>query len=128
MTQDTDQITALNLYALKGPATAFQTAAEALARRVRDESHPGILLYEFYVNADDTSARALVRYRDAAAWIGHHDIAMGWPEMAALRAAATLTDVTFLGQVSPAIRAWLAASTITARIHDGNSLAAGFRR
>ena len=128
MTPHTDQITAFNLYELKGPAATFQTAATALARRVRDQGHPGILLYEFYVNEGDTSARALVRYRDAAAWIGHHDIAMGWPEMAALRAAAALTDVTFLGHVTPAIHAWLAASSITARIHDGNSLTAGFRR
>ncbi len=121
-------LTALNTYAIIGTAGAFTTAIERLAARVEAEGHPGILSYRFFVNETEATARAVIDYHDPAAWIGHHDIAMDWPEMKALHAAARLTDVTFLGPITPEIEAWLGNSTLTARVRHGNRFAAGFQR
>jgi hypothetical protein len=46
------------------------------------------------VNASDRTARGVIDYKDPDAWMGHHDIAMSWPEMTALHAAATLAETT----------------------------------
>lgn len=122
------RLTALNLYRLTAPAAAFTDAATRLAARVRDEGEPGVLTYRFYVSPADGTGRAVVDYASPAAWIGHHDIAMPWPEMLALRASALLEEVTLLGEVTPAIRAWIAASGLTARVSEGFTLASGFDR
>ena len=121
-------LTVLNLYTLNGTADDFRRAATALAARVRAEGEKGIVGYRFYVNEADGTARAVVDYASPQAWIGHHDIAMPWPEMQALHAAARLTESTFLGEVSPEIRDWLGGSTLTARLNSGFAAVAGFRR
>ena len=124
----TPQLTVLNLYRLKASAEAFTDAITALAGRVQREGEQGLLSYRFWVNHADGTARAVIDYATPQAWIGHHDISMGWPEMKALHKVAVLEDVTFLGSLTPEIRAWLAGSGLTAKVHDGFAPAAGFRR
>ncbi|MDK1494791.1 hypothetical protein QN219_33340, partial [Sinorhizobium sp. 7-81] len=46
------------------------------------------------------TARGVIDYKDPDAWIGHHDIAMNWPE----------------------------SSALTARVRAGNLFAGGFQR
>ena len=121
-------LTVLNLYTLNAPAEAFVAAITALAARVQAEGAPGVLSYRFFVNPTDATARAVIDYADPQAWIGHHDLSMTWPEMKALHHAATLSEATFLGDFTPEIQAWLAASRLTARITSGFSSAAGFQR
>lgn len=121
-------LTILNLYTLIGSADDFRAAIERLADRVREEGHPGVLSYRFFVNETVNTARAVIDYENASAWIGHHDIAMGWPEMAGLHGVATLSEVTFLGALTPEIQSWIDNSKLTARIRHGNSFAAGFQR
>jgi len=125
---DAPQLTVLNLYRLKGSAVAFTDAITALASRVEREGERGLLSYRFWVNEADGTARAVIDYATPRAWIGHHDISMSWPEMKALHAVAGLEHVTFLGPLTPEIRAWLAGSGLTATVHDGFAPAAGFRR
>ncbi|HEY6919381.1 MAG TPA: hypothetical protein VI412_08970 [Tabrizicola sp.] len=125
---ETPQLTVLNLYRLKASAETFTAAITALAGRVEREGERGLLSYRFWVNETDGTARAVIDYATPQAWIGHHDISMGWPEMKALHAVAGLEDVTFLGRLTPEIRAWLAKSSLTAKVHDGFVPAAGFRR
>lgn len=121
-------LSVLNLYTLKGTAAEFRAAIEVLADRVRREGHFGVRSYQFYVNDDEKSARAVIDYENAAAWIGHHDIAMAWPEMKGLHAVAALSEVTFLGEMTPEIKSWIDRSTLTAKLNIGNVFAAGFRR
>ncbi|WP_238365611.1 putative quinol monooxygenase [Mesobacterium pallidum] len=121
-------LTVLNRYALLGTAEAFRAAITALATRVEAEGHPGVLGYRFFLDPERGEARAVIDYADDAAWLGHHDIAMGWPEMTALHAAARLDEITFLGAVTPAIRAWIDGSTLTARVTAGYAPVAGFLR
>lgn len=121
-------LTILNLYTLTGSSGEFRATIERLVGRVREEGHPGVLSYRFFVNEAEASARAVIDYENAAAWIGHHDIAMDWPEMAGLHAVARLSEVTFLGVLTPEIQSWIANSQLTAQIRHGNSFAAGFRR
>ncbi len=121
-------LTILNRYRLTGSAEAFEAAIERLATRVEAEGHPGVLSYRFFVNPAEASARAVIDYDSPAAWVGHHNIAMGWPEMAALHAVATLDEVIFLGPLTPEIERWIAGSTLTARIRHGYRFASGFRR
>jgi hypothetical protein len=122
------RLTILNLYRLKRPSEEFEHAVNALAKRVEAEGHPGILSYRFYVNAPENTARAIIEYEGPDAWIGHHEISMGWPEMSAVHAAASLEEVTFFGPVTPEIRDWIESSTLTARIRSGNRFIGGFRR
>lgn len=121
-------LTILNLYELTGSVEEFGLATGRLAARVEHEGHSGVLSYRFFANAAERTARAVIDYRDPTAWIGHHDIAMDWPEMSALHAAARLVEVTFLGPLTPEIKSWIDNSKLTARIQHGNSLAAGFQR
>ncbi|WP_417684211.1 hypothetical protein [Roseibium sp.] len=121
-------LTILNLYRLTLGASEFTRAITALSKRVEREGHPGVLGYRFFVNGHEKTARAVVDYRDANAWIGHHDIAMAWPEMKALHSVASLTDVTFLGDLTPEIQDWIDRSSLKARVHSGNRFAAGFVR
>lgn len=125
---DTPHLTVLNLYRLKESAEAFSDAIAALAARVEREGERGLISYRFWVNEAEGTARAVIDYATPQAWIGHHDTSMSWPEMKALHAVARLEDVTFLGSLTPEIRAWLAGSSLTAKLHDGFALAAGFRR
>jgi hypothetical protein len=121
-------LTVLLTYTLKGSAEEFTSAITRLAERVRRDGHPGLNAYRFFVNERDQSARAVVDYASSEAWVGHHDIAMAWPEMKAMHQAAALTDITFLGDASAEVRQWLSGSSLSARLHDGYQFAAGFRR
>lgn len=122
------QLTVVNRYALKGGAAPFVAAISDLVVRVEAEGERGILSYRFFVNPHGTEARAVIDYATAAAWIGHHEIAMGWPEMRALHSVAELVETTFLGAVTPEIAEWMKGSGLTARLEDGFSAVAGFRR
>jgi hypothetical protein len=121
-------LTVLNTYSLQGSAAEFTVAITALAARVELAGHPGILSYRFFVKADQRLARAVIDYADPAAWIGHHEIAMLWPEMKALHDVATLRHVAFLGPLTDDIHNWLAQSGLQAEIEAGYVAAAGFAR
>jgi hypothetical protein len=123
-----NRLTILNLYELKGTPDDFEIAVRALTRRVEAEVHPNVLSYRFFVNASERTARGVIDYKDPDAWIGHHDIAMNWPEMTALHAAATLAEVIFLGPLTADIQTWIESSALTARIRSGNIFAGGFHR
>jgi hypothetical protein len=120
-----DQIVAVNRYAVTGPAIDFGRAAALLADRVRDQGHPGIISYRFFTAGPVAFGNVL--YADARAWLGHHATAMDWPEMAALRAAARLVDITLLGGVTPDIRDWLDRNGLAAILTVGQ-MAGGFVR
>ncbi len=122
------ELTVLNRYALRDRPEAFAAAAGALAARVGTEGEPGVLSYRFWVDAAAGEARAVIDYATPAAWIGHHESAMGWPEMTALHAAAQLVEVRFLGPVTDGIRDWIAGSGLTAQVLEGAVPVAGFRR
>lgn len=122
------RLTALNHYRLIAPAPNFVAAVAALAARVQAEGEPGVVGYRFHVNADLGEGRAVVDYATPEAWIGHHEIAMPWAEMKALHRVARLEEVTFLGEVTPAIRAWIAGSGLRAQVTEGFEAAAGFLR
>lgn len=124
----TERLTILNLYELKAAPDHFAQAIDALARRVQAEGDPGVLSYRFFVNASEGTARGVIDYSNPAAWIGHHDIAMGWPEMSALHEIATLSEVVFLGPMTGEIQAWIDSSTLSARIRCGYAFAGGFQR
>ena len=122
------QLTVLNLYTLKTTAADFEAAIRLLVARVQKEGHPGVRSYRFFVNAAHSTGRAVIDYETPEAWIGHHDLAMDWPEMKGLHAVAALSEVTFLGPLTPSILDWIATSSLTARLNQGNVFAAGFHR
>jgi hypothetical protein len=115
-------------YRLRGGAQPFENAIMRLAARVERAGHPGVLGYRFFANPEKNEACAVVDYADPAAWIGHHEIAMAWPEMAALHGAAELYEITFLGPVPAEITDWLSRSPISARVETGFRIASGFLR
>ena len=60
--------------------------------------------------------------------MAHHDIAFGWPEMAALHTTARLAEVAIHGPFPDVMRARLERSGLTAAvIHHGPAIA-GFDR
>ena len=126
-----DRVTVINRYALRDRA-AFVAAVTALAARVRVEGHTGVLSYRFYAPEGTgmqlAEGRGVVIYANPAAWVGHHDTAMGWPEMANLRAVAELVEIAIHGPLSDAMANWLDRSGLAARVvHHGLSVA-GFER
>ena len=121
-------LTVLNLYTLTGDPGAARSAFAALAARVEREGHPGIRSYRFFVHDTDPTARAVIDYSCPSAWLGHHDLAMVWPEMRALHGLARLAEATFLGPFTPEMQAWLAKSGLSARLVTGFDPAGGFRR
>jgi hypothetical protein len=122
----TAEVTAVNRYALRDPV-AFRAAVTALAARVRDQGHPGVRSYRFFCPAPDLG-RAVVTYADPAAWVAHHDLAMTWPEMAALRAASDLEEILIFGPLTAAMRDWVGRIGLSDRLcHQGEAVA-GFVR
>lgn len=107
---------AVNDYRLLTGAEAFLSAVAALADRVQREGEPGVLGYRFFADAKGEQGRAVVRYAGPAAWLGHHDLSFGWPEMKALHRVAELERVSLLGKVSGEMRDWIAASGLRAEI------------
>ena len=87
------EVIVVNNYQLRDGA-GFEAAVAALVARVRDKGHPGVRSYRFFRPTPDMG-RAVVTYDGPEAWVGHHDIIMGWPEMAALRRAADLTEIEY---------------------------------
>ncbi|WP_435259417.1 hypothetical protein ACSBLW_06500 [Thioclava sp. FR2] len=107
---------AVNDYRLLRSAEAFLEAVAVLAARVEREGEQGVLGYRFFADAKGENGRAVVRYTGPAAWLGHHDLSFGWPEMKALHGVATLERVSFLGRVSGEMRDWIAGSGLRAEI------------
>lgn len=128
MTADDGRLVIVNDYALLAPVAAFTAAIAALAARARDEGHPGVRRYLFYAQPADATARAIVHYDGPEAWIGHHEIAFGWPEMKALHAVARLAQVTFHGDVTAGIRDWMARAGLVVPVVEYPVFAAGFVR
>jgi hypothetical protein len=120
------EVCVVNRYALRD-AVAFDAAVTALVARVRVEGHPGVHSYHFYRNGPD-EGRAVVVYAGPEAWVGHHDIIMSWPEMAALRASADLAGVDLHGPMTDAMRDWTLRMGLTAKVRHHGTALAGFRR
>jgi hypothetical protein len=59
---------------------------------------------------------------------GHHDISFNWPEMKALHGVARLSQVTFHGEMTQAIRDWMARAGLAAPVVQYPGFAAGFVR
>ena len=121
-------LTAVNRYRLLSDRAAFIAAVAALAGRVKAEGHKGVLDYRFYCPEGAGEGRAVVRYRDAEAWVGHHDLAMAWPEMAAFRAVAALDWVDLYGLVTPAMRDWIDRMGLGGKVGLMGASVAGFSR
>ena len=120
------RVIALNRYTLRD-AAGFEAAVAALVARVRSEGHPGVLDYHFY-RAGPEEARAVVVYAGPEAWVGHHDIIMSWPEMAALRASADLAGVDLHGEVTDTMRDWIARMGLASKVRHLGEALAGFHR
>jgi hypothetical protein len=121
-------VSVVNTYRLTGDSAAFVAAARALALRVEREGHPGVRSYRFFCASGATEGQAAVTYDSAEAWVGHHDLIMGWPEMAALRAAADLVDIQLFGPVSPAMEDWIGRMGVAGMVRHRGEAVAGFRR
>lgn len=121
-------LTIINRYDLTQSVERFARAIRELAQRVAGEGHPGVLSYRFFVNDIERRAQAVIDYEDTSAWIGHHEIAMSWPEMKTLHSVATLREVTFLGPYTAEIDDWLNKSPIRANLVTGFQLVGGFER
>ena len=123
-----EPVLVVNRYALTGGSAGFVLAADALARRVQDEGHPGIRHYHFFCPPGAGEGRLVAVYDSPEAWVGHHDIAMGWPELAALRAAADLVEIALHGPLSDAMREWLDRAGLMPRVRHHGVAVAGFQR
>jgi hypothetical protein len=120
------EVIAVNRYALHS-AEAFAAAVQALVARVQDQGHKGVRSYRFFCPTP-SEGRAVVIYVDPEAWVGHHDLIMGWPELAALRATADLEEVLLFGPVTAAMQAWIDRMGLGPRVRLMGEPVAGFLR
>jgi hypothetical protein len=121
-------ITVVNHYRLLSGREAFVAAVNSLARHVEAEGHDGVMDYRFYCCKGDVEGRAVVRYRDAEAWVGHHELVLGWPEMTAFRAVADLARIEIHGPVTPAMLDWINRMGVAQKVLLAGDAVAGFRR
>jgi hypothetical protein len=83
--------------------------------------------YHFFLTAA-TEGRAVVVYDGPEAWVVHHDIIMGWPEMSALRAAAELQEIDLNGPLTDAMQSWIDRMGLAAKVRYRGAALAGFHR
>lgn len=122
----TSEIVVVNFYALRDP-DGFDRALKALVPRVRLQGHPGLKSYRFF-GSGPKERRLVAIYEGPEAWVGHHDLIMGWQEMAALRAAARLARTDLYGPISPAMQAWVDQMGLGKKLRHQGEAIAGFRR
>ena len=122
----TSAIVVVNFYTLRDP-DGFDRALKALVPRVRLQGHAGLKSYRFF-GSGPKERRLVAIYEGPEAWVGHHDLIMGWQEMVALRAAARLSRTDLYGPISPPMQAWIDQMGLGKKLrHQGEALA-GFRR
>lgn len=120
------EIVVVNFYALRDPE-GFDRALRVLVPRVRLQGHAGLRSYRFF-GAGPKERRLVAIYDGPSAWVGHHDMIMAWPEMAALRAAARLARTDLYGPITPPMQAWIDRMGLAGKLrHQGESIG-GFRR
>lgn len=120
------EIVVVNFYALRDPE-GFDRALRVLVPRVRLQGHAGLRSYRFF-GAGPKERRLVAIYDGPSAWVGHHDMIMAWPEMAALRAAARLARTDLYGPITPPMQAWIDRMGLAGTLrHQGESIG-GFRR
>jgi hypothetical protein len=120
------EVVVINRYGIRDTG-AFEAAVIALAERVRTEGHRGVRSYHFFLTAP-AEGRAVVVYDGPDAWVAHHDIIMGWPEMAALRAAADLREIDLHGPVTDGMRDWIDRMGLAEKVRHRGAALAGFIR
>ncbi len=122
----TAEIVVVNFYALRDP-DGFDRALRVLAPRVRLQGHEGLRSYRFF-GQGPKERRLVAIYDGPAAWVGHHDLIMGWSEMTALRAAARLARTDLYGPINAPMQAWIEKMGLGKKLrHQGEGIA-GFRR
>lgn len=119
-----DAIINVNEYDLTGDASSFVTAITALAERTKREGHPGVTAYRWYLDEEQLTAGAVIMYEDAAAWVGHHELAYQWEEMGALQGAVSLRRLVFMGAPSDEIKEWVGKANLP--LVEYETWAAGF--
>jgi len=122
----TSEIVVVNFYALRD-GTAFDRALRVLVPRVRLQGHEGLKSYRFF-GSGPKERRLVAIYEGPEAWVGHHDLIMGWQEMVALRAAARLARVDLYGPISPPMQAWIDQMGLGTKLRHQGEAIAGFRR
>ena len=120
------EIVVVNFYTLRDPE-GFDRALRTLVPRVRLQGHEGLRSYRFF-GSGPRERRLVAIYAGPEAWVGHHDLIMGWQEMVALRAAARLARTDLYGPISPAMQAWIDQMGLGAKLRHQGEAIAGFRR
>lgn len=120
------EIVVVNFYALRD-AEAFDRALRLLVPRVRLQGHDGLRSYRFF-GSGPKERRLVAIYEGPAAWVGHHDLIMTWPEMLALRNAARLARTDLYGPISPAMQVWIDEMGLGRKLRHQGEAIAGFKR
>jgi hypothetical protein len=120
------EIVVVNFYVLRDP-DGFDRALRLLVPRVRLQGHEGLRSYRFF-GSGPKERRLVAIYAGPDAWVGHHDLIMGWPEMVALRAGARLQRTDLYGPLTPPMRDWVDRMGLGAKVHHQGEAVAGFRR
>jgi hypothetical protein len=122
----TAEIVVVNFYVLRDPE-GFDRALRVLVPRVRLQGHEGLRSYRFF-GSGPKERRLVAVYEGPAAWVGHHERIMAWPEMVALRGAARLARVDLYGPLTPPMRDWIDQMGLTRKVRHQGEAIAGFRR
>jgi hypothetical protein len=120
------EIVVVNFYTLRDP-DGFDRALKVLVPRVRLHGHKGLRSYRFF-GSGPKERRLVAIYERPEAWVGHHDLIMGWPEMVLLRAAARLARTDLYGPISPAMQVWIDQMGLGKKLRHQGEAIAGFRR
>jgi hypothetical protein len=122
----TSEIVVVNFYALND-ADGFDRALRLLVPRLRLQGHEGLRSYRFF-GSGPKERRLVAIYAGPEAWVGHHDLIMGWPEMVALRAGARLLRTDLYGPLTQPMMDWVTQMGLGTKLRHQGEAIAGFRR
>lgn len=97
-------------YELTAPASAFETAVKALVARIEEDGLPDVLYYSLHVDADTGTAGGVIVYGTPEAFLRHHEMMVTFEEAEVFRTTHRLIELSFIGNLSAAVRARLAES------------------
>lgn len=122
----TAEVVVVSFYSLRD-VEAFDRAVRALVSRMKLQDPAGLRGYRFF-GSGPRMRRLVAIYETPDAWVRHHNLIVGWPEMVSFRAAARMRRVRLYGLATPEMEHWVERMRQGRIIHQGGKTIPLFRR
>ena len=125
MEQHLTHIVQVNLTSGKDTFKPFVTS---LTAKTKNEGHDGLIGYNVYFDDEAEVAVFVITYKNAQAFLDHHDIIGSWQEIQQGTQISQVTGMSFLGPRSAALDEWISSRPFPFKVGKFATHAAGFHR